>query len=218
MMATRVAKQQAAAETAAELTAAQRLAIARDGLARLRAEREAVRERKQAAQTVMDELTGKLRTLQYEYDVLGADVGPALASVREQCAEAARQVSIASAEALEFGDRMAAVNAALPALEAAAWQDELADAVAVGAGAADRYRTQLEAFLASSIELQAALTRCDVLADAIARKGSEPRHKLTAHLVSGQDIGHVLTVARNTGGDLTHVRRVTAALFERWRI
>lgn len=202
-----------------EPTAAGRLATAQEGLSRLRTDKAAAQGRRQAAQAVLDELTDKLTKLQRAKDIAGEDVDAALLSVTEQRAEAARQVSISSAEVMELGERIADVRAALSRLEAEVMQDELADAVAAGAGAAERYRAALEGFLAAAVVLQSDLARCARLEGEIARKGGgSPRRKLCVHLVAAGAIDQVLRVARDTSGEPAAVRRATAALFEHWQL
>lgn len=201
-----------------EPTAAQRLATAQDGQRRLRVERAAAEGRKLEAQAALDDLTGKQTALQQAQDIRGEDVGPALLSVGEQRAEAARQVSAASAESVELAQRIAAVARELPALEAAALQDDLTAAVATGAEAARRYRAALEGFLAAAVVLQSDLAKCGRISANIVERGAEPRTKLSVHLVAGAGLDHVLAVARNTDGEPGAVTRATAQLFERWRL
>lgn len=201
-----------------EPTAAQRLATAQEGLRRLRMDGAAADAHKQAAQAQFDELSEKLAALQRAQDIGGADVATALLSVSEQRAEAARQVSIASATRGELAQRVAAVNRALPALEADALQDELAAAAATGMEAARRYRAALEGFLAAAIVLQSDLAKCRRLGDSITAKGAEPRARLLTPLVPGAEIDRVLAVARNTGGDAGAVAGAMAGLFDRWQL
>lgn len=201
-----------------EPTAAQRLATAQDGLRRLQVESAAADGRKAAAQAQLDELNGKLAALQRAQDVRGEDVAAALLTVQEQRTEAARQVSIASATKSELAGRMEVVRRDLPALEAAALQDELAEAVATGTEAARRYRAALEGFLAAAVVLQSDLAKCARLGDNIAAKGAEPRAKLPAHLVAGADLDRVLKVARDNTGDAVAVARAIGQLFDRWLI
>jgi chromosome segregation ATPase len=207
------------AKTMVEPTAAQRLATARAGLARLRMERTAASDRKQQAQAEYDELDAKLQGLFREQDLYGADLGLAVQSVQRQRAEAQRQVSAASADAADLDRRLAAVQSELPRLEAAALQDELAAAVAIGTETARRYRAALEALIESGVELQAELGRCNRLAEGVFSRGAEPRHKLAAHLVDGKEIDRVFLVARNSSDfDAGAVDAATRRLFERWHI
>lgn len=201
-----------------EPTAAQRLATAQEGLRRLRVENVAADAHKQAAQAQLDELSEKLAALQRAQDIRGEDVAAALLSVTAQRTEAARQVSIASATRGELAQRAAAVNRALPALEAAALQDELAAAAASGTEAARRYRAALEGFLAAAVVLQSDLAKCRRLGESITAKGAEPRARLLTPLLPGADVDRILAVARNTGGDAGAVAGAIAGLFDRWQL
>jgi uncharacterized small protein (DUF1192 family) len=201
-----------------ELTAGERLAIARAGLERLRAERAAAGDRKRAAETQFGELDAKLQGLFREQDLHGADLGLAVRSVMEQRAEAARQVSAASTDAVDLDRRIAVVRDELPRLEASALQDELAATVAAGAAVARRYRAAVGAMLEAAVELQGELGRCERLAGQIFTKGDEPRHKLAAHIIEGADLDQVLRVARVNNFDPAAVDAAAAHLWGRWRI
>lgn len=207
-----MAKQQ----TAVGLTAAERLAMARAGLDRLRGERSAVGDRKKEAQEQFEGLDAKLFALHRQADVEGADVALAAASVAEQRQEAARQVSAASMAADDLDRRMAAVRSELPGLEADWMQDELAAAVATGKETARRYRAAVEALIETGIELQADLDRCARLSDGIFVRGREPAAKLAAHPIKGLELDRVFAVAREF--EPANVDAATRNLFERWHI
>lgn len=199
-----------------EQTATERLAVARAGLDRLRNERAAAADAKREAQRQFDELDAKLFALHRQADVEGADVALAVASVAEQRAESARQVSAASLAADDLDRRIAAVRGELPSMEAEWMQDELAAAVATGKETAKRYRAAVEALIEAGIELQADLDRCTRLADGIFARGREPAAKLAAHPIKGLELDRVFAVAREF--EPANVDAATRNLFERWRI
>lgn len=207
-----MAKQQ----TAVVDTAAERLATARAGLDRLRQERATAGEQKRAAQQQFEGLDAKLFALHRQADVEGADVALAVASVTEQRAGAARQVSAASLAADDLDRRIAAVRAELPGLEADWMQEELAAAVVTGKDTARRYRAAIEALIEAGIELQGDLDRCTRLSDGIFARGREPGAKLAAHLVKPQELDRVYAVAREF--EPSTVEAATRNLFERWSI
>ncbi len=207
-----MAKQQ----TVVDSTAAERLATARAGLDRLRNERAAAGDRKKEAQQQFEELDAKLMFLHRQADIEGGDVALAVASVSEQRAEAARQVSSSSLAAEDLDRRIAAVRSELPAFEAEWLQDELTAAVATGKETARRYRAAVEALIEAGVELQADLDRCARLADGIFARGREPAAKLAAHLVKGQELERVYAVAREF--EPANVDAATRNLFERWNI
>jgi len=197
-------------------TAAQRLATATAGIAALNVERSAARQRMTEAQSQLEQLSAKRAALELAHDLHGEDMGLSLASIADQERAAAAALQAASVAERNYANRVAAVEAELPRIEAAVAQDELAAAVARGTEAARIYREAAEAFVAAGLTFQRELGIVAAAEDSLARKGNEPRHKLRAHLLQGKDIDWVFAVARE-GGSLA-AAKASRDLWSRWRL
>lgn len=202
--------------TAVEPTAAERLTAARVGLQRLEVDRAAAQARQMQAQADFDALDAQLMELYRQIDIEGAELAQDTAALEAQRAALAATISSEGLAVKDLARRIASVRSALPAMERAVVEDDLAQAVAIGAEKAQSYRAALQAMLAAAVDFQTVLLRCAGLSDNISRGGWQPAHNLPAHVIEGQDIDHVLLVARS--GDSVDVQRAIGQLFERWRI
>lgn len=197
-------------------TAAQRLAAVQESLQRLLTDQAAAQAAQAAAKADFEALDAQLTELYRRTDIDGADVAADLAAVETQRADAAQRAQDAGLAANDLARRAASVRSYLPALERAVIEEELAAAVAIGTELAGHYRTALQDMLSAAVDFQAVSLRCAGLSDNISRGGWQPAHSLPAHLIEGQELDHVLYVARS--GDSEAVQSAIGQLFDRWRI